>query len=38
MTRYQRARRFALWRGAFPMIFACTVFMMAGALADCITQ
>ena len=37
MTR-QQAKRLAFWRGAFPMIFACTVFMLAGALADCITR
>lgn len=38
MTRYQRARRYAAWRGSFSMLFACTFFMLASALAGSITS
>jgi hypothetical protein len=38
MTSYQRARRIAAWRGSFSMLFACTFFMLASALAGCITS
>lgn len=34
----QQARRMAFWRGSFSMLFACTVFMLASALAGSITQ
>lgn len=38
MTRYQRARRLIIWRGPFSMLFACTFFMLASALAGSITS
>ncbi len=38
VTSYQRARRIAAWRGSFSMLFACTFFMLASALAGSITQ
>lgn len=38
MTRYQRARRLVIWRGSFSMLFACTFFMLASAIAGCITS
>lgn len=38
MTRYQRARRLVIWRGSFSMLFACTAFMLASALAGYITN
>lgn len=38
MTRLQRARRFALWRGSFTTLFSCTAFMLASALAGYITN
>lgn len=38
MTRYQLARRLVIWRGTFSMLFACTFFMLASALADSVTQ
>jgi hypothetical protein len=38
MTIYQRARRMVIWRGSFSMLFACTFFMLASALAGCITS
>lgn len=38
MTGYQRARRFALWRGSFFTISLCTAWMLASSLAGCITQ
>lgn len=38
MTNYQRARRLYIWRGSFSAIFACSFFMLASALAGCITQ
>lgn len=38
MTSYQRARRLVIWRGSFSMIFACTFFMLASALAGSITS
>jgi len=38
MTSYQRARRIAAWRGSFSMLFACTFFMLASALAGNITS
>lgn len=38
MTRYQRARRFALLRGSFLTLTFCTAFMLASALAGSITN
>jgi len=38
MTSYQRARRFAMWRGSFITLSLCTAWMLASALAGCITQ
>jgi len=38
MTGYQRARRFALWRGSFTTILICTAWMLASAWAGCITS
>lgn len=38
MTDYQRAKRIAHWRGSAATILACTVFMLASALAGAITQ
>ncbi|MCX2695017.1 hypothetical protein OO256_28820, partial [Pseudomonas sp. DCB_CB] len=38
LTSYQRARRIAAWRGSFSMLFACTFFMLASALAGGITS
>jgi len=38
MTSYQRARRLYILRGSFSMIFACTFFMLASAIAGCITS
>lgn len=38
MTRYQRARRIAAWRGSFLTLAFCTAFMLASALAEHITQ
>lgn len=38
MTNYQRARRIATWRGSFSMLFACTFFMLASALAGSIAS
>lgn len=38
MTEYQRARRFAMWRGGFFTISLCTAWMLASAYAGCITS
>lgn len=38
MTSYQKAKRLYIWRGSFSMLFACTVFMLASALAGSITS
>lgn len=38
MSSYQRARRLVIWRGSFSMLFACSVFMLASALAGSITN
>jgi hypothetical protein len=38
MTSYRRARRVYIWRGSFTAVFACTVFMLASALAGSITS
>lgn len=38
MSSYQRARRIAAWRGSFSMLFVCTFFMLASALAGSITN
>lgn len=33
MTRYQRARRIAFWRGSFVTLALCTAWMLASAYA-----
>lgn len=38
MTSYQRARRMVIWRSSFSMLFACTFFMLASALAGTLTS
>lgn len=38
MTNYQRARRFAMWRGSFITLSLCTAWMLASAYAGCITS
>jgi hypothetical protein len=38
MTSYQRARRFAFWRGSFTTLFICTAWMLASALAGTLTS
>lgn len=38
MTSYQRARRFALWRGSFITLSLCTAWMLASAYAERITS
>lgn len=38
MTCYQRARRFALWRGSFITLSLCTGWLLLSAWAGCITQ
>ena len=38
MTSYQRARRFAFWRGSALTLLACTAFMLASSLAGSITS
>lgn len=38
MTSFQRARRYAYWRGSAATLALCTAFMLASALADRITQ
>jgi hypothetical protein len=37
MTGYQRAKRYAFWRGSAITLLACSGFMLASALAGCIT-
>ena len=38
MTSYQKAKRLYIWRGSFSMLFACSFFMLASALAGSITS
>lgn len=38
MTRLQRARRFAFWRGSFTTLFICTAWMLVSALARTLTS
>ncbi len=38
MTRYQRAKRIAYWRGSAIALSLATLWMVASALADYITQ
>lgn len=38
MTSYQRARRFALWRGSFFTLSLCTGWLLLSALAGSFTQ
>lgn len=38
MISYQKAKRLYIWRGSLSMLFACTFFMLASALAGCITS
>lgn len=38
MTSYHKARRLYMLRGSFSMLFACTFFMLASALAGSITS
>ncbi len=38
MTSYQRARRFATWRGSFIALTFCTFWMLASAMAGSITN
>lgn len=38
MTPYQRARRFAFWRGGLITLSLCTAWMLASAYADRITS
>lgn len=38
MTGYQRAKRLYILRGSFSMLLACSVFMLASALAGSITS
>ena len=38
MTRYQHAKRWALWRGSATTLLFCTSLMLLGALAGQITQ
>lgn len=38
MTRYQRARRIATWRGSFLTLTFCTAWMLVSALAGSVTQ
>lgn len=38
MTSYQRARRYAYWRGSAATLALCTIFMLLSALAGSITQ
>ncbi|CAG8863112.1 hypothetical protein PS627_00048 [Pseudomonas fluorescens] len=38
MTAYQRARRFALWRGSFLTLSFCTAWLLLSAYADKISQ
>lgn len=37
MTRYQRARRLAFWRGSFITLTLCTAWMVVSAYAGCLT-
>ena len=34
MTKYQRTKRIAFWRGSFPVLFVFTILFLATALAD----
>jgi len=38
MTKYQRARRIATWRGSFLALSFCTGWLLLSAWAGCITQ
>ncbi len=38
MSSYQRARRFAMWRGSFITLSLRTAWMLASAYAGCITS
>lgn len=38
MYSYQQTKRLYIWRGSFSMLFACTFFMLASALAGSITS
>lgn len=38
MSNYQRARRFAMWRGSFITLSLCTAWMLASAYAGSITS
>lgn len=38
MTTFQRARRFAFWRGSFLTLLLCTAWMLANAYAEHLTQ
>lgn len=38
MTGYQKAKRLYMLRGSFSMLFACTFFMLASALAGSIAS
>lgn len=38
MTGYQKAKRLYILRGSFSILFACTFFMLASAIAGCITS
>jgi len=38
VTRCQKARRWAFWRGSFATLFICTAWMLASAWAGCITS
>lgn len=37
MTRYQRARRYMIWRGSFFAITGATAWMLVSAYAGCLT-
>lgn len=37
-TRLQRHRRLLIWRGSFPALLLFSLLMLAGALADRVTQ
>lgn len=38
MNSYQRARRYAMWRGSFLTLSLCTAWLLLSAYADCITS
>jgi len=37
MSRYQRAKRLAFWRGSFFTLLLCTAWMLLSAWAGCVT-